>query len=230
MKFGTMKKKFYFIFPLSLLAMVIVLSVIYGPVMLAKDIRTMCMDFAARIFANVNDQPTRALISRIRTDQRAIAIALEAYYVDNDAYPAERSFCELNREFRSLEEMRGMALSAIEPGRAGLSGLTTPIQYMSSLLEDPYSTRESRLRFYFNGKLFTRSIDKNLLPYAYERLNETSWILYSAGPDRDYDLRNMEELMDGEFNIETAFPRMVDLLYDPTNGTTSNGDLFRLKQ
>jgi len=84
--------------------------------------------------------------------------------------------------------------------------LTSPIVYVTANLTDPFSG-ETRQAF------------------RYSRLDEgRGWILYSAGPDGVYDIDPAGDLDAGSGDLLTA---LVDKTFDPTNGTTSRGDIWR---
>ncbi len=53
-------------------------------------------------------------------------------------------------------------------------------------------------------------------------------ILFSPGPDEDYDIRHPEEVYDSE--LKQPSPLLITFAYDATNGTKSSGDVFRVKQ
>lgn len=107
-----------------------------------------------------NDNPSRheQLCSRTDADLRSIATALEMYNIDNNAFPRE------------------------------LHVLTSPLDYMSSIPEDPFAPGEE-------FRWTPEAVDDKLY-------------LWSVGPDE----------IDSEGRI----------VYDPTNGTVSAGDIVRV--
>lgn len=64
-------------------------------------------------------------------------------------------------------------------------------------------------------------------PYLYHS-DDSGWIAWSAGPDRDYDLtsENIGAIYDSSLD-QWDNPALSALRYDATNGTISNGDLIR---
>jgi hypothetical protein len=68
------------------------------------------------------------------------------------------------------------------------------------------------------------------------RVGAVGWMLVCPGPDGDYDLADEWDV----YNPAVAQPsrhllggtnkRGSALTYDPTNGTVSNGDIWRVKQ
>lgn len=94
--------------------------------------------------------------------------------------------------------------------------LTTPIAYLSSLPDFKNSRSQKGI-----GKLPVRYfiIDKG-----------QNWILQNCGPDGDYDLTAYHLIqMINESETEYSY-FMKDGYYDPTNGTDSSGDIFRVKE
>lgn len=140
----------------------------------------------------------RGKTARVQSDMRTTAMALEIYYVDNDAYPP----CGLPG-----------ATELIMPPLARLKFLTTPIAYMSSVAADPFKEY---------GKVKKPECEMWLLSYRYREREGfiavkgmwplgpvIRWELNSFGPDNDCD--------GGAIVIQ----------YDATNGTASNGDISR---
>ena len=193
---------------------------------------------AAIAVPNFLEFQTRAKVSRVKSDQRSLATAIEAYYVDNNEYP-------------SMAKNTNGAMSVIPTAGAGamnectfrlransnLATLTTPISYITSYFSDAFATSRGTT-------------------FGYRQFSFT-WILISWGPDRDEatggDHRNLISTPDittsppiVDNNFETAFEiglaqpnsdylagvgyKGTSLIYDPTNGTTSEGDVVRIKQ
>jgi type II secretion system protein G len=153
---------------------------------------------AAIAIPNFLEAQVRGKVARVQSDMRHTAMALEVYYVDNDAYPP----CGLPG-----------ATELIMPPLARLKFLTTPIAYLSNVAEDPFKE-------YGIVKKPTCKIWQLSYRYREERgfiavkgmwpLGPViRWELNSFGPDKDCD--------GGAIVIQ----------YDATNGTTSNGDISR---
>jgi hypothetical protein len=170
----------------------------------------------------------RSKVSQARSDMRAIATALEAYFVDNMHYPAWAKGDQGANAFAGPHagayHIHTFRIWRDEGERGIFRTLTTPIPYLPSYLRDPFaSTRGAYYGYYcdLNG-----------------------WVLYSWGPDMDENQRNKWDL---EPDVETAYrsvfaqPTLTLLAgtsslsgeaytYDPTNGTISPGDIYRVKQ
>jgi len=148
---------------------------------------------------NFVDAQTRSKVSRAQTDLRTIAVALETYHVDNNLYPP----------------------STLVPLFLRLIPLTTPIAYISAVPSDVFQTKDS-------GAGHWRAQGN----YAYGAMpidEESRYALASDGPD----------LAPNHMPI-TFYPGYSDAIwenpttgfnyvrYDPTNGTVSAGDIWRV--
>lgn len=158
---------------------------------------------AAIALPNFLEAMTRAKVSRVRADLRTIATSMETYMVDWNSYPMDGN----GGSYR------------------GLVALTTPIAYQTAIAADPFNvgyldgyatdrsepnTEINEARFY---ELGTGSIVNPAGGFPAQL-----WALASYGPDRDDDTDTIG-----------AYPRTRRAVpYDPTNGSVSNGDIYRL--
>ena len=139
---------------------------------------------------------------------RSIATALESYFIDEDSYPGgmalERFVPGGGVELAAIERASGEA----KPTPAGRFfvplALTTPVAYVNEIYGDPFGNH----------------------PIAYAAVGE-HWMLVSPGPDRVFQI-DPETDFDPEAKDPTA--GLVPYTYDPTNGITSGGDIWRVKQ
>jgi hypothetical protein len=153
-----------------------------------------------------------------RSDMRTMATAIETYYVDHGVYPAwstnsdENLFTVTRSRDRAIYD-RLPTFMTRGPGRA-IETLTTPTPYLTEYFTDPLGPAKDQPFCYW-----TPPLEQGV-----------GWIMWSAGPDRDYDLT-----ID---NIAQAYPPSASnpnryliefMTYDPTNGPDSNGDVYRLK-
>jgi len=162
---------------------------------------------AAIAIPNLLTAQTRAKISRAKNDMRIIAGALETFHADHRTYPGIIP-----------------APEDIDTGGAWLlKPLTTPVAYLTSLPPDPFLPAavaevlmppEGRKTYYYSS-------------YPVPPDPVKTWKLSSNGPD----LRNNTQGLYRGYSPELFFggdPLLPDwILYDPTNGTVSPGDLFR---
>jgi len=164
---------------------------------------------AAIAVPNFLEAQVRSKVSRTHADMRSIAVALEAYHVDNNDYvPMYVATAQQARYIR-------------------MTRLTTPVAYLTTVLTDPFFVNEPT-----RGVLgpYDRAYPYWDPPYAdarkasatgqfrympEERMRKGRWVLIGAGPDRDYEPAG--ELGGSGY----LYP------YDPTNGTVSDGDILR---
>jgi prepilin-type N-terminal cleavage/methylation domain-containing protein len=163
----------------------------------------------------------RSPVSTAKADQRSLATALESYYIDHKSYPAWSASPDLginasSRRWAALNPPvpTFLARSASHPE---LITITTPVSYLTSYFVDPMAPMKNVTFGY----------------YSINALNEgdpAGWFTWSPGPDADYDItmKNIEAIYDPAQQVPN--PALVDLTYDPTNGTKSSGDVWRAKQ
>lgn len=163
---------------------------------------------AAIAVPNFLEAQTRAKVSRARADMRSIGIGLEAYMVDENAYPVAGDKTDYESK---------------------LSPLTTPVAFMSSVPRSAFAgwlsfgQSEATKVYYYQDK---KSCDDMEALYGYKPDGSTSiwhtyditgqhrWYLSCVGPDGDFD------------QPWTGPDGCNALEYDPTNGTTSDGDVL----
>jgi len=182
---------------------------------------------AAIAVPNFLEAQTRSKVSRAKSDQRTITTALESYRVDNNRYPPAAA--SEDGTTNNIVNDEGLG-TPVQPRIQRLAWLTTPISYLSSILNDPFAAgvsdpnpvNENFPVFTYWDAPFTDNtkINNTFLGSpddVYEDMpdvqNQTGqWILFSFGPDQD-------------FEAETG--NSVLRVCDPTNGTISNGDVIR---
>ncbi len=194
---------------------------------------------AAIAVPNFLEAQVRSKVSRVRTDQRSLATAIESYYVDNNSYPASTGEQNDSAYGGTTADSYGNRTFAVRSSSNGedFNTLTTPISYITSYFPDPFQDQKQFCYLYWGTSL--------------------GWILGSPGPDTDASsggqlLWNQPHSTFGNYatftgdpGVETVYNPTVaqpsSLLlagegtngaytYDPTNGTISDGDLWRVKQ
>lgn len=154
---------------------------------------------AAIAIPNFLAAQTRAKVSRVEDEMRAMAIALESYYVDQNDYP--------------YDTWSGLINPPPVPGviKTGLSVLTTPVAYMTKLPYDTFRIYDaiwpqdiSTYVYYQQGYTVPRTWWNP--PAGYPPDHDWLWGIWSFGPNRRSDW---------------------SMIYDPTNGIISNGDIRR---
>jgi len=142
----------------------------------------------------------RAKVAQVKKEHQTITTALESYYVDNTSYPLD---------FLGWPPAWPYYLP---------NAISTPITYISSnkiydpfaALKNPGGSAERIGERYRYVNWITRG-GSGMVPYLQGTEGDGMWRLWSLGPDRD---------------PETA----TNEYYDPSNGTVSNGDIYRTQK
>jgi len=175
---------------------------------------------AAIAVPNFLEAQTRAKVSRVKSDQRTVATAMEAYFVDYNRYP--------NDSDNTIGKN----------GEDGLARLTTPVGFITDLATDPFqvmlnkNNNDASVNFELASGSDNAGWGPQPPPSGFSgRGNKTgvavqSWVLISVGTD----VQPISAADDTSGNDEypgTATIPVVMTSYDPTNGTISNGDIYR---
>lgn len=157
---------------------------------------------------------------------RTISTALDSYYIDNNSYPAWSLIPEENafgNEARNNPNLRLQPTFKMRHNTK-LGTLTTPVPYITSHFVDPFAPSKGATFSYY-------SINNPKHPENNPEHPEYSgWILWSAGPDNRYDLtiKNITKAYDPNTRMPSDY--LIERTYDPTNGSDSSGDIWRVKQ
>ena len=186
---------------------------------------------AAIAVPNFLEAQVRSKISRVKSDHRTVATAVEAYQVDNNRPPY--GYLEWNSK-NSRDWV--------------WSHFTTPIAYLTSVPRDPFTDKAGRLNPNGSSQVINfyeyDTVTTLLLPGGTDRgLNwrtakarGLTWYIFSLGPSRRFGTyRNPNTIawvlgMLGriqELNGSCGWPSGF---YDPSNGTTSYGRIMRSNQ
>jgi len=151
----------------------------------------------------------RPRVARARSDMRSLATGLEAYRADYDVYPSAGAARLDAKQREALVAAGGGEFTVIDAGGfySRANDTATTVSYVSNAFADPFAPRLG-------------------IPFWYHR-DGRGWILTSPGPDGDYDLLPSRDY-DG--SAADPFASLLPRTYDPTNGTISDGDLWRVKQ
>jgi type II secretion system protein G len=157
---------------------------------------------AAIAVPNFLNAQVRAKIANTQADQRSLATAIESYRLDNNMYPPTPDVSAYMRYAR-------------------LAKLTTPVAYMSSVPLDPFRSRIVHEMLDSAYPLwdpdYADSVKEgtvfDFLPE--EKNRKGRWVLHGAGPDQDYE----PDTGGGGSGFIIVF--------DPSNGLSSDGDIDR---
>ncbi|MCB2156186.1 type II secretion system protein GspG [bacterium] len=148
---------------------------------------------------NLLEAQTRSKVSRTKADLATVATALEAYHADNNRYPP----------------------STLVPRFARLLPLTTPISYITTIPTDVFRTKDEHhgpFRALGNYAYGAQPID-----------TESRYALASDGPDLRPNHEPIEFYPGNKPEIwENPSSGYDYVRYDPTNGTVSTGDIWRI--
>jgi hypothetical protein len=158
---------------------------------------------------NFLEAKSRSKVARAKSEIRNLAVNLETYYIDHNTYPPA---VDESGKVVPLGERGSKVSAGYTPWM-----LTTPIAYTAVLPTDPFHEAEG---------------GGNVL-YRYATNGSDCWILTSHGPDGDMDIEIAEypkpnegrcdpKLFFSHFGVGNAIE------YDPTNGTKSSGDVYRV--
>jgi type II secretion system protein G len=185
---------------------------------------------AAIAVPNFLEAQTRAKVSRAKADMRTLATALEAYFTDHNSYTNDSD-------------------GQFETGYNGFARLTTPVAFITSLAQDPFQTQikanqaasgdfkpaihyqlgsgsdQDGWNGYYAGLTPRPSKLKSDGTFGNPRVH--SYEIISQGPDY------LDDTSDSHYWPWGASPGLSGTparlrQYDPTNGTTSRGDIYRL--
>jgi type II secretion system protein G len=181
---------------------------------------------AAIAVPNFLEAQTRSKIARVKADMRTLATAIESYRVDNSTYPP------------------GAAGTTNPPHPSqGYTMLIKPVQYTTTIPFDPFDVTDNDGYEFATGRVGvsragrTRNEMRPAIPVDI-------FILESIGADGIDDTYNNNSTVawaslgiqagTGEFPMrawrgqEGGTPALIiDLVYDPTNGTLSTGGIWR---
>ncbi len=165
---------------------------------------------AAIAVPNFLEAQTRAKISRVKSDLRAMATATEAYRVDNTQYPAWGPLYYENGDSTWVaREMR----------------LTTPIAYITSLARDPFRS--------IHATNPGGHYDYIVTWFHTNVLGQTHWC--RQDPDAplvdffvDVYIRSWGPDQAQQFPDEDGVGWHLNQAYDASNGTKSRGEIWAL--
>jgi prepilin-type N-terminal cleavage/methylation domain-containing protein len=156
---------------------------------------------------NLLEAQIRSKVSKVKSDFRTIATAIEAYSTDRGRYPRQ-----VHTEWYDED---WVAYSG-QPVRGILwHGLTTPVPYLTTInYLDPLANEripiDQKYYTYQDIEEYKVRSEDPIWDYATEYYG--GWRLGSIGPDKTF------------FH---GFKNSGQLVYDPTNGTVSLGNIWR---
>ncbi len=167
---------------------------------------------AAIAVPNFLEAQTRAKVSRVKADMRSLATAIEAYRVDTNQYPVgwwQPPIITLEDRWKQV---------------------TTPIAFITSIPEDAFGdmVEVSLITPPWEYRTFDFLVDLITLAgqhdffedlYSFDHSEATLWYTASQGPDLEPGATQSGPAPNTGSNL--------GLIYDPSNGTVSVGDIIR---
>ncbi len=174
---------------------------------------------AAIAVPNFLEAQTRSKVSRVKSDLRSLATAQEAYRIDWNSYT-----------FKDTGD--NAAGYYVE----GFADLTSPIAYIGSV---PWDAFGQYMDLAVYRKPMLEMGTGNAGRYASSNLKKNPnrngipinhWMMRSTGPDRvDETTINTYPWNKSVIPHNAAGEaKMMNMVYDPTNGTVSHGDIYRV--
>ena len=168
--------------------------------------------------ASKAQEQTEVMYARVKVDMRMLATAIEAFGVDWHLRPNSTRDVKLTVDAALAQKNpnSNWKLPTFQlVGEAGgqTAALTTPVAYITQILPDPFGIPPGRSYLYTT---YSRAPGEEV----------GHWLVWSAGPDGRYDIDGME------FNPSNPndLSKLILRTYDPTNGTSSAGDIWRLSE
>lgn len=187
---------------------------------------------AAIAVPNFLEAQTRAKVSRVVSDLRTLHTGVETYRIDHNHVPADYNAAQgwdpTLPQLGSNPQPSGILNPGYMRGGTLYAGLTTPVSYVSNCwLQDPFVGKtESLTSINFDEQVYSYNVFVKVSGRDYPGPSHQyyqfkykdfygSFRLGSIGPDRDW------------YNNGTFASRRHTIVYDPTNGTVSVGNIWR---
>jgi prepilin-type N-terminal cleavage/methylation domain-containing protein len=169
---------------------------------------------------NFLEAQIRARVTRAKAEIRTLAISMEAYFLDWKYYP---SFSFPNYTVQFDRRVRG------------LTWLTSPIAYITSLPEDPFPGDQTPQGDELFGPPYSYNLDgveshQRDLGLLHPEggflspANLKAWAIYSLGPDRPAAEWRVDHFANA-MCVGGACSGLINS-YSATNGTKSKGDIY----
>ena len=170
---------------------------------------------AAIAVPNFLEAQTRAKVSRVQSDMRTIATALETYHIDSNRYPLHGFYPDWGTDPNGPQVLH--------------SQITTPVSYLNSLTPttEPFTDKvqaganfkDKWINSHMQYACFQLPWNGNPGTIAFAQDLYGKYRLVSAGPDGTYFKKAL--------GVPVTTAQFAVITYDSTNGTISNGDIFR---
>jgi prepilin-type N-terminal cleavage/methylation domain-containing protein len=182
---------------------------------------------AAIAVPNFLEAQVRSKVSRTQSDMRSMATAIEAYRVDYNRYPLPVAIMTngLSVVYPMPSPNHNLYDHNFLP-----AAITTPVAYLTTGIADVFANpgltpNPEQQTVYYQSWEYTIVLAERagvaLMPPQTLRANTFgAWVMFACGPDRDR--KDLSPAQVGSV--------LVNGIYDPTNGTVSNGDVVRTQR
>jgi prepilin-type N-terminal cleavage/methylation domain-containing protein len=166
---------------------------------------------------NFVEAQTRAKCARIAADMRTLMVGLESYMVDHNTYPVRFTDDEV--------------LPRLATQKAQMSRLTTPISYLGSLPQDIFAkshpSPNDGIDYYDTRQTAQFLAPRYGIPTTrWTAVQNFGWLMVSLGPDTAIGAPSNNYL---DYPYQGGAVRTLYIVYDPTNGTVSYGNIYRFQ-
>ena len=154
------------------------------------------------------DQP-KLKVSRIKSDMRTLSKDIDQYFQENGEYPAWAIGQASANGFLGESSMPFNLPTFKISSSEGDAAIFTPSSEKGTFPEDillPFSEKGATFCYWANAE---------------------GYFLLSCGRDHDYDL-DLALLDNSSTDTDSISGALNSILYDPTNGTVSSGDIVRI--
>lgn len=169
---------------------------------------------------NFLEAQTRAKIARVKADLRSLATAQEAYFTDWNSYTCK----DMGDNARGVYDQ-------------GFAWLTSPVAYITSIPWDEFGEYDDvgvhRKPMLEMGTGDASTYEPSGTPpndLNPKGMPSNTWLMRSTGPDRidDTHVNSYPWPPSRVPHNDSGIQMVLSYIYDPTNGTVSFGDVYRV--
>lgn len=166
---------------------------------------------------NFTEAQTRAKVARVQVDMRTLLVGVESYMVDCNTYPVRVTPDEV--------------LPRLSTQKAQMSRLTTPVSYLASLPDDIFAKSHeppnNGLDYYDTQQTSQFLAPRyGILTTRWTAVPNYGYLMVSVGPDGAIGAPTNSFL---GYPYQGGAIRTLYIVYDPTNGTVTYGNVFRFQ-
>lgn len=192
---------------------------------------------AAIAVPNFLEAQVRAKVARVTADMRSMQTAIELYRVDNNKVPIRNGDWQSETPTPPLPYPPGdtkLKDMSVPDAKTGLHTITTPISYMTNIPLDVFNTPVKGLMHtvpgtsdmldYWDPVQVLAWLKTSVTPGVARGLSQRGYTLLSVGPDQHVGINAANPTYPEQ---PISLRLTYRWFYDPTNGTTSAGNIYR---